>query len=134
MAEGLLRHLAGARVVSLSAGTAPHGLNPRAVSAMADVGIDISGQTSDPLSNYLDDPPELVIAVCSNAADNCPSLPGATCVLRWPFPDPAPGGVDEGASEAEIRERFHSVRDAIAERLEQWLATGAQPLGLAANR
>ena len=130
MAEGWLRHLAGDRLVSLSAGTDPHGLNPRAVAAMADAGIDISGQTSDHLDDYLAHPPEMVIAVCSNAADNCPTMPGNTEVLCWPFPDPAPGGVDEGANEEETRARFHEVRDAIRERIESWLASGALPLDL----
>jgi arsenate reductase (thioredoxin) len=130
MAEGWLRHLAGAQVTSLSAGTEPHGLNPRAVAAMADAGVDISMQTSDSLADYLGDPPELVIAVCSHAADNCPLLPGATSLLRWPFPDPAPGGVDEGVDEEEIRARFQSVRDAIRDKISSWLADGAAPLHL----
>lgn len=133
MAEGWLRHLAGDRIVSLSAGTDPHGLNPRAVAAMADAGIDISMQTSDHLDMYLEHPPEIVIAVCSNAADNCPTLAGDTEVLCWPFPDPAPGGVDIGASEAETRARFHEVRDSIRTRIESWLAQGAVPLGLVAH-
>ncbi|MFT4710757.1 MAG: arsenate reductase [Planctomycetota bacterium] len=133
MAEGWLRHLAGDRLVSLSAGTEPHGLNARAVAAMGDAGIDISQQTSDHLNMYLEHPPELVIAVCSNAAESCPTLPGSTNVLSWPFPDPAPGGVDLGASEEETRARFHEVRDAIRERIESWLAGGAMPLDLAAH-
>ena len=133
MAEGWLRHLAGDRVVSLSAGTDPHGLNPRAVAAMADAGVDISEQTSDHLDEYLEQPPEVVIAVCSNAADNCPTLPGSTNVLHWPFPDPAPGGVDLGASEEDTRARFHEVRDAIREHIEAWLASGALPLKLATH-
>lgn len=133
MAEGWLRHLAGDRVVALSAGTEPHGLNPRAVAAMAEAGVDISGQRSEHLNEYLPpsaDAPDVVIAVCSKAADNCPIFPARVTTLRWPFPDPAPGGVDVGADEAETTARFHEVRDAIRARIEAWLADGAEPLGL----
>lgn len=131
MAEGWLRHLAGERIESLSAGTDPHGLNPRAVAAMADAGVDISGQRSESIELYLapDTRPDLVIAVCDAAAANCPTLPGAQ-TLRWPFPDPAPGGQDAGADEAAITQNFHTVRDAIRARLEAWLEAGAEPLEL----
>jgi len=134
MAEGWLRHLAGDRIVSLSAGTEPHGLNPRAVAAMAAAGVDIAGQKSEHLERFLPpaaDAPDVVIAVCSKAADNCPIFPAKVTTLRWPFPDPAPGGVDAGADEDEIRAKFHDVRDAIRARIEEWLADGASPLGLA---
>ena len=134
MAEGWLRHLAGARVEALSAGTEPHGLNPRAVASMAAVGVDIGGQRSEPLSDYLPpvaEAPDVVIAVCSLAAESCPVFPGRVTTLRWPFPDPAPGGVDDGGDEATIAANFGRVRDAIRARIEGWLAEGAPPLGLA---
>lgn len=131
MAEGWLRHLAGDRVIALSAGTDPHGLNPRAVQAMADAGVDIAHQQSESIEAYLTPAtrPDLVIAVCDAAAANCPTIPGAQ-TLRWPFPDPAPGGQDRGATEAEIMTHFHTVRDAIRARLEAWLLSGAAPLDL----
>jgi arsenate reductase len=134
MAEGWLRHLAGDRIVALSAGTEPHGLNARAVAAMAAAGVDISAQASEHLDAYLppsSEPPDVVIAVCSKAADNCPIFPARVTTLRWPFPDPAPGGVDAGTSEAETTASFHAVRDAIRTRIEVWLADGAAPLDLA---
>lgn len=132
MAEGWLRHLAGPRIVALSAGTDPHGLNPRAVQAMADAGVDISAQASESIERYLapDTRPDLVIAVCDSAAASCPVIPGAQ-TLRWPFPDPAPGGQNIGATEADVMANFHTVRDAIRARLETWLAAGAEPLHLA---
>ncbi len=133
MAEGWLRHLAGDRIEALSAGTDPHGLNPRAVSSMAAVGVDIAGQRSESLEDYLPpkaEAPDVVIAVCSKAADSCPVFPGRVTTLRWPFPDPAPGGVDAGADEVTIQANFARVRDAIRARIESWLAEGAAPLGL----
>lgn len=134
MAEGWLRHLAGESIEALSAGIEPHGLNPRAVAAMADIGIDISAQQSEHLDLYLppaSKAPDLVIAVCSDAAENCPIFPANVTTLRWPFPDPAPGGADAGANEAEITASFYRVRDAIGKHIEAWLANGAEPLGLA---
>ena len=127
LAEGWLRELAGPGVEALSAGTDPHGLNPRAVATMAAVGVDIAGQRSEHLEVHLPPAaplPDLVIAVCDAAAASCPSLPGVP-TLRWPFPDPAPGGVDLGADEAEVTARFAAVRDAIRDRIAAWLAAGA---------
>ncbi|MDF1800101.1 MAG: arsenate reductase ArsC [Planctomycetota bacterium] len=127
LAEGWLRHLAGDRFEALSAGTEPHGLNPRAVATMAELGIDIAGHRSEHLSLHLPPAaatPDLVIAVCDQAAQNCPTVPGAV-VLRWPFPDPAPGGVDVGADEATTQAAFAAVRDAIRARIAAWLAAGA---------
>ena len=69
MAEGWLRHLAGEHFEALSAGTHPVGMNPGAVAAMSAVGIDISAQSSDSITEYLEDPPELVVTVCDRAAE-----------------------------------------------------------------
>jgi len=128
MAEGWLRHLAGDRLEALSAGTHPIGVNAHAVAAMAEVGVDLAEHTSDSIEAFLDDPPELVIAVCDVAHGSCPTLPGATRLLHWPFPDPAYAVVDEP-----VPPEFRSVRDAIRERIERWLAEGAPPLALPAR-
>lgn len=127
LAEGWLRHLAGDRLVALSAGTHPQGVNPRAIAVMAEVGVDISGHTSDVITDFLGDPPELVITVCGNAAETCPTFPGATQVLHWPFPDPA----DATGSEEEILAEFRAVRDAVRARITTWLEEGAEPLSIA---
>ncbi len=120
MAEGWLRHLAGGRVESLSAGTHPTRVNPLAVAVMAEVGVDISRQSADPLAAHLEDPPHLVIAVCSAAAARCPTLPGRIPLLTWPFEEPS---VVRG-SELEVLRAFRSTRDAIGERLSAWIECG----------
>lgn len=133
MAEGWLRELAGDGIEALSAGTDPHGLNPRAVASMAAAGVDISAHRSQHLNEFMPperSAPDLIIAVCSNAADSCPVFPGVTQVLRWPFPDPAPGGVDSGEDEAAIMANFAQVRDSIRRRIDAWLESGAAPLHL----
>lgn len=117
MAEGWLRVLARGRLEACSAGTHPtelHALLPR---IMREVGIDVSRQTSDPLEAHLEDPPDLVIAVCSAAAASCPTLPGRIPMLSWPFEDPT--GVR--GSELEILRAFRATRDAIGARLRAWL-------------
>lgn len=124
MAEGWLRALAGGRVVALSAGTRPGGVNPRAVEIMAEAGVDIAAHTSDSIEQYLADPPDLVIAVCSAAAESCPVFPGSTQVLRWPFDDPA----EARGSEAEVLAFFRRVRDEIRARLQDWIDAGLPPL------
>ncbi len=124
MAEGWLRHLAGARLDSLSAGTHPTRLHPLAVRVMAEVGIDVSRHTSDPLEAHLGDPPDVVIAVCSAAAAGCPTLPGRIPLLAWPFEDPT----GARGSELEVLGAFRATRDALGQRLRDWLAGGCPGL------
>jgi len=126
IAEGWLRHLAGDRVVALSAGTHPAGVSSRAVEVMGEVGIDLSTHTSDPVTAHLADPPDLVIAVCDAAAERCPVFPGRTQVLRWPFPDPA----GARGTEDEVREVFRATREAIRARVAAWIDEGLPPLDL----
>ena len=126
MAEGWLRALAGDRIEALSAGTDPSGVHPRVVEVMAEVGVDVSAQSSDALADYLDDPPELVIAVCTRASRSCATFPGHTPVACWPFDDPAQA---EG-SEDEVLAVFRRVRDEIRARIAAWLEQGAAPLSL----
>jgi len=121
MAEGWLRHLAGERFESLSAGTDPQGLNPRAVAVMGEVGVDIAEQRSQSIDGFPGEPPELVVTVCDRAAAACPTFPGAMRVVHWPFPDPA----GATGSEEEILAQFRAVRDSIRARLDAWLESGA---------
>ncbi|MEX1026185.1 MAG: arsenate reductase ArsC, partial [Planctomycetota bacterium] len=66
MAEGWLRRLGGQHVEALSAGTRPKGIHPLAVRAMAEVGIDLGGQSSKSIDAFLAEPPDVVIAVCDH--------------------------------------------------------------------
>ena len=121
MAEAWLRRLGGDRFRVLSAGTEPKGLDPRATRAMAELGIDISGHTSDVFDPEFGPPVELVIAVCDRAASCCPPLPPGTAFLCWPFPDPAAAT----GGETEVAEEFRRVRDRIRDRVQGWLDAGA---------
>jgi arsenate reductase len=117
MAEGFLRALGTDRFVVASAGTEARGLNPLAVQAMAEEGIDISLQESKTLERYLREPFDLVITVCDEANEACPYFPNAKERRHWSFPDPsAVQGDDETRFAA-----FRVVRDAVRERIEREL-------------
>jgi arsenate reductase len=118
MAEGLLRALGGGRVEAFSAGSKPSHVNPFAVEAMRRRGIDISGQRSKHLSEYLDQPFDYVITVCDQAAETCPIFPGRAQRIHWSFPDPAAA---EG-TETEILASFEQVRDGLEAKFSAWLA------------
>ena len=98
MAEGWLRSLYGERFESLSAGVDPTGeVNPRAVLAMDESGIDISRQRSQDIAEYLPPTgllPDLVISVCSSADRSCPAFPrrGRTLALAFRRPPRSGGG------------------------------------------
>src|SRR5262245_28211762 len=89
MAEGFLRAAAGDRFDVASAGTHPAGLNPLAVGAMLELGIDISGHAAKSLDAFLERRFDFVITVCDRAKKTCPVFPGATTMLHWSFDDPA---------------------------------------------
>ena len=117
MAEGFLRDLGGDRFDVASAGTEARALNPLAVQAMAEEGIDISLQESKTLDRYTSEPFDLVITVCDEANEACPYFPNAKERRHWSFPDPsAVQGDDERRFAA-----FRVVRDAVRERIEREL-------------
>ena len=120
MAEALLRKHAGDRFDARSAGTEPKGLNPLSVEAMKEVGIDIGGQRSKSLSEFMGKTPvQYAIFVCSSADDRCPSLAGFTGErLYWPFDDPAAA---TGTKEEKLT-RFREGRNQIDARIVEWLA------------
>ena len=119
MAEGLLRHLAGDRFEAYSAGTEATQVRPLAIEAMAELGIDVSGQESKTLDRYLGEPFDAVITVCDQAAEACPVFPGARRRLHWSFPDPSKAT----GSEADQLAVYRQVRDDIRGRIERELLT-----------
>jgi len=121
MAEGLLRRLAADRFEVASAGTEARGVNPLAVRAMADIGVDLRGHTSKTLDRFLGEQWDYVITVCDNANESCPVFPGPVTRLHWSFDDPsAAAGGDEQRLAV-----FRRVRDEIRARIDAWLAQQA---------
>jgi arsenate reductase (thioredoxin) len=123
MAEGLLRHLAGDRFEIMSAGTEATSVRPEAIRAMADLGVDISGQSSKTLERYLGEPFDYVVTVCDDANEACPVFPGAENRLHWSFQDPSRA---EGSEEKRL-EVFRKVRDEIQARIRKELLAGDRP-------
>ena len=119
IAEGLLRHLAGDRYDAMSAGTHPAGLNPGAVAAMRELGIDISAQRSKRMDVFVDQAFDYVITVCDRAKESCPRWPHTGQLLHWSFDDPA---VVTGSPDQQ-RQAFRTVRDHIKAHLEEFLST-----------
>ncbi|WP_322749731.1 MULTISPECIES: arsenate reductase ArsC [unclassified Frankia] len=92
MAAGFLRHLAGDRVEVRSAGSLPaEEVNPAAVAAMAEVGIDITDQKPKVLTTATVQASDYVISM--GCGDACPIFPGKA-YLDWDLDDPAGQGVD----------------------------------------
>ena len=113
MAEGLARAMGKGRVESWSAGTNPTTVHPLAIKAMAEIGMDISRQTSKRLDQFLNQRFDYVICVCSRAAEMCPVWPRSKEQIQWPFDDPAM----VGGTEAERLHAFRRVRNEIQQRL-----------------
>jgi arsenate reductase (thioredoxin) len=134
MAEGLLRHIAGDRYESLSAGAHPAGfVHPLAVDALGELGIDITGQESKHILEFVPPrgtPPDLVISVCDSAARECPAFPGKVARVHWPFYDPIGA---TGSREQKLKV-FRRIRDEIRERLDEAISAGEIDAAISAGK
>ena len=114
MAEGWINHELGDIWLARSAGTDPaENVNPLAVRAMGEVGIDISDGVPEIVGRYLDQPWDLVVTVCDSAKETCPVFPGTVEQIHLSFPDPA----DAEGSDDERMAVFRFVRDAIRDEI-----------------
>ena len=119
MAEGILRNSASGLIEVASAGSNPSGyVHPKAITALDEIGIDISSHTSKHMNDFLDQDIHTVITVCGNADQECPTYPGQFHRHHWGFEDPAHA---EG-SEDEIMEVFRKVRNEIKLVFEAYAA------------
>jgi arsenate reductase (thioredoxin) len=110
MAEGFASSYGRGIVDAYSAGIAPAGVNPYAVRVMAELGIDISGQTSDPIDVELLDGMDMVVTLCGHAKEACPVTPTHIKRLHWPVEDP----VGTVGSDEEVMAAFRKTRDEIS--------------------
>jgi len=123
IAEGYMRHylllkgFTNASANVFSAGLETHGLNPKAVLVMSEVGIDISRQKSNNVTEYLDKSFDFVISVCDHAESYCPNFKTEGIRLHWSFKDPA----SATGTEEEVLNLFREVRDQISAKIFSWL-------------
>lgn len=113
MAEGLFRHEGRGAYSVESAGTNPTSVRAEAISAMAEIGIDISGHRSKSVDEFAGQSFDHVVTVCDNARDRCPVFPNTVERTHWSIEDPA---AVEGREEDRIA-AFRRVRDQLRERV-----------------
>ncbi|KKB73787.1 MULTISPECIES: arsenate reductase (thioredoxin) [Bacillus] len=120
MAEGFGKKYLGDVYNVYSAGIEAHGLNPNAVRAMKEVGIDISNQTSDMIDPQILNKADFVVTLCGDANDKCPMTPPHVKRDHWGFDDPAKAT----GTEEEKWAVFQRVRDQIEERIKRFANEG----------
>ena len=120
MAEAFLREHGGEFYEAFSAGLEPKPINPYTYQVMGEVGLDLSGQSSKPVTDFLGKMHfHTLITVCDDAEKNCPrSWPGVNQRLHWSFEDPA---AFLGTPEEKLV-KFREVRDLIDQAVQFWLA------------
>jgi arsenate reductase len=109
IAHGYLAYMTQGKANVYSAGVETHGVNPKAIAIMKEDGIDISGHTSNNITEYFGVDFDYVITVCDNAKERCPYFPTKALKFHYNFPDPAKAT----GSEVEIMEAFKNVRGLI---------------------
>ena len=117
MAEAWARRLKGDVVEAYSAGTNPKGVDPRAVRAMAEAGIDISGHKSKSVAAMADIEFDYVITLCDDAQQACPFFPAKTALIHHGFDDP-PKLAEGARDEKEAMQPYRRVRDEIRAYVE----------------
>lgn len=120
MAEGWAKKFLSEEWEVRSAGIEAHGLNPKAVKAMGELGIDISDQKSEIIDTEVLNNAAIAVTLCGDAADKCPMTPTHVKREHWGFDDPAKA---EGTEE-EQWQVFQRVRDQIGERIKRFADTG----------
>lgn len=117
MAEGIARSLAPASVTVYSAGSQPGKLNPWAVRALDEIGLDITHHRAKALDELPLSELDAVVALC--AEEQCPALPPGSTRIDWSMPDPAGAHDDDEAT----LNAFRAVRDELRQRLTQVFET-----------
>ena len=119
MGEALLRHAAGDDFDVYSAGLEPKGINPYSVRVLTEIGVEMEGQRSKDVMEYLSKVNFAhLITVCGHAEENCPAaFLGVSQHVHWPLEDPASF---VGSDDAKLA-KFREVRDQLAVLIRQWL-------------
>jgi arsenate reductase len=122
MAEGLLRARAGDRFEAFSAGNIATEVRPLAITAMAEVGIDISGQHSKTTADLGGERFDYAVTVCDEATEACPYYANAAHQVHWGFDDPAAAT----GTEDERLAVFRRVRDEICAQIDEFVSAAGR--------
>jgi arsenate reductase len=117
MAEALLLDFSEGKVDAVSAGPEPTTINDYAVLSMQEVGIDISHKHPKPMEFFAGQHFDIVVSLCAQASEQCPTFPGAPKSLVWNFANPASSG---GSDEEKLR-AFRDFRDALTQKVHELL-------------
>jgi len=118
MAEAWTNKLKGDQFEAYSAGVAPKKIDPRAVKAMAEAGIDISAQKSKDIDFLGEMEFDYVVTLCDNARESCPFFPAKTRLIHKGFDDPPK--LAEGVNdEDKAMNPYRQVRDEIKAFVEE---------------
>ena len=117
IAHGFLAAMTAGKAHVYSAGVETHGVNPKAITTMKEIGIDISHHSSNNITEYFGIDFDYVITVCDNAKERCPYFPTKAVKLHYNFPDPAKAV----GTEEQINEQFRSVRSMIKTYCEKFV-------------
>ena len=116
MAEGFANALGKGLIEAYGAGLMPGGVvNPRAIAAMKEAGINISNQTSKAIDPALLEQMDMIVTLCGNAEASCPVTPPAIKRMHWPIDDP----VSAVGTEEEILQELRKARDEIKKRVSE---------------
>ncbi len=115
MAEGILKHYGSDKFEVESAGSEPSKVNGTAIQVMKEIGIDISYHRSKHVKKFLGRHFHYVITVCDNANQTCPTFPGVSKRLHWPFPDPP----HQKEVTEEVLNEFRKIRDLVHKKFKE---------------
>jgi protein-tyrosine-phosphatase len=119
MAEAMVQERTAGAIHARSAGSHPKALNPLAVQAMAERGLDISGRSTKHYGQFARTRFDLVITLCDKVREVCPDFPGAPVTAHWSMPDPAAAADGYAA--------FVRTADEIDERLSHLVGEASDP-------
>ncbi|MHB9031595.1 MAG: arsenate reductase ArsC [Anaerolineae bacterium] len=121
LADGLINHDLGERWQAYSAGTQPSGfIQPLALRALQELGVDTSRLYNKGMSQFVDQPFDLVITICDNAAQTCPVWLGMGKVIHHPLPDPSDAQGTEEERLAAFKSVCAQIRSEIYPLLEEF--------------
>jgi len=125
MAEAWTNRLKGEHFEAYSAGVQPKRIDPRAIKAMAEAGVDISSQKAKDVDAFGNMEFDYVITLCDNARESCPYFPAKTKLIHKGFEDP-PKLAETAGNEEEAMANYRRIRDeirAFVESLPEGLKT-----------